>query len=374
MSSRTYKDYYKVLGVGKNATQKEIRNAFRKLARKHHPDANPNNKEAEERFKEINEAYEVLGDGKKRKGYDNFGQAFSGFPPGGTGAGRPPGGMWQNSGGLGDLFDVFTDLGQATSHGPRVRQPQKGADQAYHVYLSFEEALTGAERSISVSREETCATCNGSGAAIGSSRETCPTCGGQGVVASNQGLFSLRRTCPQCLGEGTIIKKPCPACAGRGRVGKSVTENLKIPPGVGDGSRIKFKGKGSAGLNGGPPGDLYIVTQVAPHPYFKRQGSEILLDLPVQFTEAALGSSIKVPTVDGEVKLKIPSGTQDGQTFRLRGKGASKLRGNGRGDMLVKVKIQVPKELSAQERELLVRFAAVRPADHRDRLFKTSSK
>lgn len=366
MSARTYKDYYKILGVGKNATQKEIKDAYRKLARRHHPDANPNTPDSEEKFKEISEAYEVLGDAKKRKEYDQLGQFFGGYRPGGSYDEAWTRGFrdFGDIGGFRDLFDLF-GFGERE----RVSQRVRGQDLVYNVHLSFEEALKGTEVTLRVSRDETCATCGGSGAKPGTAPKTCPTCGGRGLVADNQGFFSISRTCPRCMGRGTITEEACPTCRGAGRVTRTGAETLKIPAGVRDGSRIRFRGKGQAGSGGGPPGDLYIVTKVAPHAFFKRSGSDIILDLPITFTEAALGAKIKIPTIDGEVTLKIPPGTQSGSILRLKGKGAPKLGGGGYGDMLVRVEVQVPAKLSAEERDLLVRLSGVRREDPRRGIF-----
>jgi molecular chaperone DnaJ len=366
-ASRTYKDYYAVLGVGRNATAKEIKDAYRKLARKYHPDANNSDKTNEEKFKEISEAYEILKDPKKRKEYDEFGAYFAGQNPGGA--------SWQDFarassgqaggfsfGGLGDLFDLF-------GAGTRASMRAKGEDITYNVHLSFNEALKGKTVQFLINKEEDCQACGGTGTAPGSSRKSCSTCGGSGMVSENQGFFSMTRPCPACGGQGSVAEKPCSACRGVGRVIRSQAETVKIPAGVTDGSKIKFKGRGQAGQNGGPAGDLYVVTKVAPHPFFRRSGSDVLLDVPITFTEAALGASIEIPTVDGSVSLKIPSGTQNGQTFRLKGKGAPKLKGSGRGDMLATVRIVVPKELSANEKELLIRFASSRK-DNPRRIFK----
>jgi molecular chaperone DnaJ len=245
----------------------------------------------------------------------------------------------------------------------------KGEDITYNVHLSFNEALKGKTVQFLINKEEDCQACGGTGTAPGSSRKSCSTCGGSGMVSENQGFFSMTRPCPACGGQGSVAEKPCSACRGVGRVIRSQAETVKIPAGVTDGSKIKFKGRGQAGQNGGPAGDLYVVTKVAPHPFFRRSGSDVLLDVPITFTEAALGASIEIPTVDGSVSLKIPSGTQNGQTFRLKGKGAPKLKGSGRGDMLATVRIVVPKELSANEKELLIRFASSRK-DNPRRIFK----
>jgi molecular chaperone DnaJ len=372
-SSRVHKDYYAILGVGKNATQKEIKDAYRKLARKYHPDSNKGNKETEEKFKEIGEAYEILKDAKKRKEYDEMGQYFGGFNPGGYGAGFNPGaGEWQNFGGdpgrpggfsgfnggmsfggLGDIFDLFGSGFKAQQKATRT----KGEDVLYNVHLTFDDALKGKTVEFVINREENCGSCGGSGAAPGSGRKTCSVCSGSGYVSNNQGVFGITTPCPACGGQGSAPEKPCPTCQGSGRVRRAKTETYKLPPGVSDGSKIKFRGKGQASIDGGLAGDLFIITKVAPHPFFRRKGSDILLDVPITFVEAAIGASIEIPTVDGEVSLRVPSGTKDGQTFRLRGKGAPKLKGDGRGDMLATARIDVPKELTANEKELLLRFA-----------------
>ncbi|MBS3908611.1 MAG: molecular chaperone DnaJ [Actinobacteria bacterium] len=365
-SSRTYKDYYAVLGVSKNATRKEIKDAYRKLARKYHPDANKSDSTTEEKFKEISEAYEVLKDAKKRKEYDEMGRYFGGPGPGGgrSTAGGADQGFSFN--GFGDLFDLFGGGAGVGRGGARPQQTRtKGSDITYNVSLTFDEALKGKTVTLSVDREETCSSCGGTGAASGSGRVACAACGGRGVVADDQGIFSISRACPNCGGQGSIVERPCAACRGNGRIRAQKSETIKIPAGVADGSKLRFKGKGQAGLNGGPHGDLYVVAKVAKHPYFIRNGSDIQLDLPITFTEAALGASIEAPTVDGSVSLKIPAGTQEGRTFRLRGKGAPKLKGTGRGDMLAKVRITVPTELSGAEKELLVRFADARKEDPR---------
>jgi len=363
-ASRTYKDYYSILGVSKNASQKEIKDAYRKLARKYHPDANKNDKETEEKFKEISEAYEVLKDPKKRKQYDEMGSFYGSFGPGAAG--------WQNftRSSAGFSFDNISDLFDLFGTGTRrTSKHVRGDDIAYNVHLSFDEALKGKTVQFTVNKEETCTTCGGSGAAPGSGRKVCPTCGGSGLIADNQGFFSITKPCPICRGQGSVVEKPCPVCHSSGRLIRPKTETIKIPAGVADGSKLKFKGRGQAGQNGGPPGDLYIIAKVAPHPYFKRKGSDVLLDVPITFVEASLGANIEIPTVDGNVSLKIPAGTQDGQTFRLRDKGAPKLKGCGRGDMLVTVRIDVPKNLAANEKELLIRFANSRK-DNPRQIFK----
>jgi molecular chaperone DnaJ len=365
MRSRTYKDYYKILGVGRDASQKEIKEAYRRLARQYHPDANPGDKEAEEKFKEINEAYEVLSDPKKRQQYDQFGQFFTSFDRGRADFGQD---FWSNLGdfsGFQDLFDIFTDF----TGFRQTKTAQRGNDITYQVSLSFEEALRGTTKPLTITREETCPHCHGAGTRDGKAPSTCPQCGGTGFTTTNHGFFSLKRTCPACYGKGTYVKNPCPRCGGQGTRLRPVTEYLKIPAGVDDGTKLRFKGRGEPGVNGGPSGDLYIITRVTPHPIFKRQNSDILLELPITFVEAALGASIKIPTLEGNVVLKIPPGSQNGQIFRLKGKGAPRIKGHGRGNMLVKLKIDVPKNLRTNERELLIRFAESRRDNPRKKLF-----
>lgn len=367
-SSKVHKDYYAVLGVGKNATQKEIKDAYRKLARKYHPDSNKDDKKTEEKFKEIGEAYEILKDAKKRKEYDEMGQYFGGFNPGAGGWQNFSGGRAKHESGfydagggakfgnMGDIFDLFGS-GFGSQQRQQAKAHTKGEDILYNVHLTFDEALKGKKVEMLINKEETCSSCGGSGAAPGSGRVTCKVCSGSGYVSDNQGVFGITRVCPGCSGQGSTPEKSCPTCRSSGHVRRAKTESVKLPPGVSDGSKIKFRGKGQASYDGGPAGDLYIITKVAAHPYFKRKGSDILLDVPVTFVEAAMGASIEIPTIDGGVSLKIPPGTKDGQTFRLRGKGAPKLKGEGRGDMLVAARIEVPKKLSANEKELLLRFA-----------------
>jgi len=370
MNGRKFKDYYSILGVEKGASKKDLKKAYHDLARKYHPDANPNNKNAEEKFKEISEAYEVLSDPKKRKEYEE-GVRF--YESGGFAGGRGEGfGQGAPYGGVGDftnLFDMFGDFSGFAGAGQPQRE--RGKDLHYHIRLTFEDALKGLATRINVSRDESCPVCFGSGAKPGTSPKICPECQGRGVVAQNEGFFSLSRACSRCLGKGTIIESACPNCKGGGKSPKIQKITVKIPPGVKDGSKIRFKGKGGLGSNGGPPGDLYIITQVAPHSVFKRDGNDILLDLPITFTEAALGANVKVPTLDGAVSLKMPAGTQEGKSFRLRGKGTPSPAGGGRGDMLIKVRIAVPNKLNAKEKEALGKFAELHkenPREHLERL------
>jgi molecular chaperone DnaJ len=353
------KDYYKILGVERGASAEEIKKAYRRLAKKYHPDANPNNKEAEERFKEVNEAYQVLSDPQKKAEYD---RALSFYEQGGVG---DVGFSFEDFGF--DFEEPFSRLFDFFGFRRERRGPRRGEDVLYRLRVSFKDAMKGAVVTIPLTREVYCDSCRGSGVREGSQRITCPNCGGRGMVSVSQGFFSLSRTCPRCLGEGTIVKNPCPLCHGRGR--REVTEKVKvkIPAGVETGSKIRLSGLGSVGESGGPPGDLYVLVEVAPHPFFQREGDDIWIDLPVTFPEAALGAVLSVPTLNGKVKLRIPPGTQNDQVFRLKGKGAPNLRG-GRGDLMVKIKVAVPSRLTPSEKKLLKEFARVHNFDPRKEL------
>jgi molecular chaperone DnaJ len=345
------KDYYAVLGVAKNATQAEIKKAYRGLAQKHHPDANRGDKAAEERFKEVSSAYDVLGDEGKRKEYDRVREmASAGFR---SGAG--PGGSFRfedlgfDPGAFGDIFDLFGGGRR------RARPAQRGSDLETEVQISFEDSIVGTTVPLRIAGAAPCETCGGSGAEPGTQAHTCPECGGSGSVTVDQGPFSLSRGCPRCGGSGRVIDKPCRTCGGSGQTRKTRTLSVKIPAGIETGARIRLSGRGESGPPGGRPGDLYVTVRVAPHAYFGRRGSDLTLELPVTFPEAALGANVKVPTLNGAVTLKIPSGTSQGRTFRVRGRGAPK-RGGGRGDLLVTVNVEVPTRLSKEERELLEQF------------------
>jgi molecular chaperone DnaJ len=370
------KDYYETLGVPKSATADEVKKAYRRLARKHHPDAGG----SEEKFKEVGEAYEVLSDKEKRAQYDQYGAYFGGnVPPGGGGQGGPagwpggapgPGGFSYTNVDMGDLGDLFGNLfGGGTPGGPTVGGPtqtraaaQRGRDLTYEVSLTFAEALKGVSTKVDVQRTESCPTCHGSGAAPGTSPTTCPVCQGSGHVAQGQGVFSFSRPCPRCGGSGKIIETPCSTCRGKGQVVRAKPVTVQIPAGVTDGGKIRFKGKGESGISGGPAGDLYVITRIKPHPYFTREGADVALELPVTVAEAALGAQLEIPTPSGRVKLKIAPGTQDGKVYKLPGKGAARLKGSGTGDMKVRVKVVVPEELNAEQKELLKRFASSRGA------------
>ena len=343
------KSPYEVLGVPKNASQDEIKKAYRKLARQHHPDANAGDKDSEERFKEVQGAYDTLSDSDKRKQYDSFGSTN----------GRVPGGFnWNASegvdfGNLGDLGDIFGGLFGGGMGGRAEPRGQRGNDVEVQVNLSFDDALKGVETKIPVQLEVACHTCHGSGAKPGTAPKVCPQCGGRGVVAESQGFFAISQPCPRCRGNGTIIEEPCPTCRGTGRERRTKRYTVKIPAGVKDGSRIRLKGKGEAGYDGAPAGDLYVVTRVEPSKTYTRRGDDLVVEVSVNFADAALGTTASVPTPDGPVSVKIPAGSEDGKLLRVRGKGAPKLKGGGRGDVLARLKITVPKKLSKKERELL---------------------
>ena len=352
------KDYYGVLGVPKNASAAEIKKAYRKLAQKHHPDANAGDPKAEERFKEVSAAYDVLGDEEKRAAYDRVremgaGGFGAGFPgAGGTGS-EGPGGFRYETVDVGDLSDLFGGMfggSRGRARRPQARQ-RRGADLETEVRLSFDDAMAGVTIPVTLDGPAVCTTCHGSGAAPGTQPVICATCGGSGQVAVNQGFFQMEQTCPTCSGTGRTIETPCPTCQGSGAVRRSRTVKVKVPAGVNDGARIRVAGRGEPGGPGGQPGDLYVRVRVGEHPVFGRKGDNLTVDLPVSYPEAALGANVKVPTLNGPVTLKVPAGTPSGKTFRVKGKGAPK-RG-GHGDLLVTVNVDVPKKLSKREKELL---------------------
>ena len=355
-------DYYELLGVSRTATPEEIKKAYRKLAMKYHPDRNQGDKEAEHKFKDISEAYEVLSDTEKRQRYDQFGHdgVKSAFGPGGFDFGRDftHSGDLQDIlgslfGGGGGLFDELFGGGRRRSRS----ETQRGADLRFELDIDLEEAVFGSEREITVPINEPCPTCNGSGTAKGKKRETCQQCGGHGSVISGGGFFQVRQTCPVCNGEGQIIRDPCHQCQGHGRVKMRKRLHLRIPKGVETGSRLRLTGKGEGGLHGGPAGDLYVVLRIAPHELFERRGDDLYCEVPVPFEIAALGGEIQVPTVDGFAKLTLAPGTESGKVFRLRGKGMPSLDGYGRGDLHVGVVGEVPTRLSAKQKKLLKEFA-----------------
>jgi molecular chaperone DnaJ len=354
------KDLYEILGVSKGASAEEIKKAYRKLARKYHPDKNPGDAEAEERFKEIQGAYDVLSDPERRKQYDQVGPRIF------SGAGGP-GGNYEWSGSIGDFGDLSDLLGgffgRGSGRGASGRQRsrgQRGTDLAVTVNLSFEDSLKGLTTKIPVELETACSACGGSGAEPGTTPTICPECRGRGVTAEDEGFFAFSRPCPRCGGNGTIVEKPCRACNGSGRQRRTKRYTVKIPAGVKDGTQIRLKGKGEAGIAGGPPGDLLVTTRVAKSPVYERRGADLVVEVPVGYSTAALGGEVEVPTPEGAVSLKIPGGTESGKLFRIRGRGAPKLNGGGKGDVLARVRIDVPKRINKRERELLEELRKVR--------------
>jgi molecular chaperone DnaJ len=334
---------YETLGVPKSASQDEIKKAYRKLVRQHHPDRNPGDEAAEERFKDVQAAYDVLSDPEKRQQYDRFGTV--GPQMGGPG---PAGGFGDFD--LGDLFGGLFNRGGRAQRGP---VPERGADLEVVVRVSFEDALEGATVRVPVETDAACHTCGGSGARPGTAPKICPQCNGRGVVSESQGFFALSQPCPRCRGNGTVIEEPCATCHGSGRERMTKRYQVKIKPGVSDGTRIRLANKGEPGRHGGPPGDLFVVTRVTPSPLYERRGADLLIDVPVTYPEAALGATVQVPTPDGKVSLKVPAGSQDGKLLRLKGRGAPKLNGGGKGDLLARVRLTVPQKLTKAEREAL---------------------
>jgi len=345
------RDYYEILGIEKNASEAEIKKAFKRLAMKYHPDRNPDNKEAEEKFKEAKEAYEVLADPQKRSAYDQFGHAGV-DPSAGMG-----GGGFGGAGGasFSDIFgDVFGDIfGGGRARGGGGSRAFRGDDLQYNLELSLEDAVRGTQVDVRIPTHVTCDECGGSGAKKGTSPTTCPTCGGVGQVRMQQGFFSLQQTCPRCHGSGNIINDPCGKCHGQGRIQKHKTLSVKIPAGVDSGDRIRLSGEGEAGEHGGPPGDLYVQISVRPPPIFERDGTDLYCEVPINMVTAALGGEMEVPTLDGRVKLKIPPETQGGKQFRLRGKGVRSVRGAQVGDLMCKVQVETPVNLTKRQKELL---------------------
>ncbi|HCN91399.1 MAG TPA: molecular chaperone DnaJ [Oxalobacteraceae bacterium] len=347
------RDFYEILGVAKNASDDEIKKAYRKLAMKYHPDRNPDSKGSEDKFKEAKEAYEMLSDTQKREAYDRYGHA--GVDPNMGGGGGFGG---NGAGGFADAFgDIFGDIfggggarGGRSSGGPQV---YRGADLRYNLEISLEQAAHGFDTTIRVPSWDACEVCDGSGAKPGTAPATCPTCGGHGQVRMQQGFFSIQQTCPKCHGTGKIIPTPCTTCSGAGRIKRNKTLEVKIPGGIDDGMRIRSSGNGEPGMNGGPPGDLYVEIHIKPHPVFQRDGDDLHCEMPISFSKAALGGEIEVPTLNGKASFTIPEGTQSGKTFRLRSKGIKGVRSGYAGDMFCHVVVETPVKLTERQKELL---------------------
>ncbi|MEZ5499416.1 MAG: molecular chaperone DnaJ [Steroidobacteraceae bacterium] len=347
------RDYYKILDVPRNAAEADIKKAYRRLAMKYHPDRNPGDKEAEEHFKEAKEAYEVLSDAQQRAVYDQHGHAGVEAAKAGQ-----PGGGFSGGDAFGDIFgEVFGDIFGGGRRG-RANQVFRGADLRYELTLDLRQAVFGHEVEIEVPKLVSCDVCGGTGAAKGSNPEVCPTCNGNGQVRMSQGFFQLQQTCPRCRGSGKVVKNPCDNCLGQGRIRRSKRLSVKIPAGVDTGDRIRLAGEGEAGPNGGPPGDLYVEIRVGDHDIFERDGEHLSCEVPVSFATASIGGSVEVPTLDGQVMLKIPAGTQSGRIFRLRGKGVKPVRGATAGDLFCRVMVETPVNLSSEQKELLRKLDA----------------
>jgi len=352
------RDYYEILGINKGASEKELKKAYRRMAMKYHPDRNPGDEQAEAQFKEINEAFEVLSDAQKRQAYDQFGHAGVDPNSGMGGAG--------GFGNFGDMFgDIFGDIFSGAQGGGYRQSSRRGADLRYNIELDLKEVVQGVTKTITVPSSDPCDVCNGSGAKKGTKPIVCQTCQGQGQVRIQQGFFAVQQTCPACHGVGEIIKERCSSCHGEGRKRTSKSLSVKIPAGIDTGDRIRLTGEGEMSLSGGPSGDLYVQVNVRDHPIFQRDGKHLYCDIPVSFVDAALGSELEVPTLDGRVKLKIPSETQTGKMFRLRGKGVTSTRGGGAGDLICKVSIETPVKLSEHQKTLLKEFQESMESDGR---------
>ena len=355
------RDCYDILGVNRDASDEDIKKSYRKLAMKFHPDRNPDSKDAEEKFKEVKEAYEILSEPEKRRAYDAYGHA--GVNPQ-MGAG--PGGFAGGGEGFGGFSEAFGDIFGEIFGGARGRggqQVYRGADLRYNMDITLEQAARGTETKIRIPSLDECATCHGSGAKPGTKPKTCHTCNGQGQVRLQQGFFSIQQTCPTCHGTGKVIPEPCAACGGAGRTKNHKTLSVKIPAGVDDGDRIRLSGEGEGGMNGGPPGDLYVVVQLKPHSVFQREGADLHCEMPISFTIAALGGEINIPTLEGEAKIKIPAETQTGQVFRLRGKGIRPIRQTSAGDLMCHVVVETPVRLAERQRELLRELEEINKKD-----------
>jgi molecular chaperone DnaJ len=353
------RDYYEVLGLNRDASEEDIKKAYRKLAMKHHPDRNPDSKDGEEKFKEAKEAYEVLSEAQKRRAYDAYGHAGVNPQMGGMG----PGGDGQGFGGFAEAFgDIFSDIfggGQGRGRSSVYR----GADLRYNLEASLEQAARGTETKIRIPTMETCETCHGTGAKAGTQPKTCETCHGSGTVRLSQGFFSIQQTCPTCHGSGKMITDPCATCRGAGRLKKHKTLSVKIPAGVDEGDRIRLSGEGEAGVNGGPAGDLYVVIHLKEHGVFQRDGDDLHCEMPISFSQAALGGEIEIPTLDGSAKIKVPPETQTGQVFRLRGKGIKGVRSSYPGDLLCEVVLETPVRLTDRQKELLREIEEINKRD-----------
>lgn len=359
-------DLYATLGVSRTASADDIKKAYRKLARVHHPDANPGDPKAEERFKEISHAHDVLSDPDKRREYDARLRFGGRAPNGGSGAGTAGG----DAGGFGDFADLFSSIfrsGRGRAH--QEPAPHRGADVEVEVNLSFEQAMAGVQVPVSVETPVACADCGGSGARPGTNPRLCPDCKGRGVRGRDVGAFAFSEPCPRCGGNGTVIDDPCPTCGGSGSTSTRSQIKVKIPPGVKDGTKIRLKGKGQPGTRGGPAGDLQVVTRVAPSRLYTRSGDDLVINVPVTFAEAALGAQVEVPTLGGRVKLTVPPGSAEGRSLRIAGQGAPRLKGGGKGDLIAKLRVQVPRELSAEQRKALEKFAKLDQRDPRETLF-----
>jgi len=355
------RDYYEVLGVNRDASDDDIKKAYRKLAMKWHPDRNPDNPKSEERFKEAKEAYEILTDAQKRPLYDQFGHAGVDQAAGAGGFGAGAAGA-----GFGNFADAFGDIFSDIFGGGRGGRSSvyRGADLRYNLEISLEDAARGTETRIRIPAMEECATCKGSGAKPGTSPTTCPTCQGHGQVRMQQGFFSIQQTCPRCHGTGKIVASPCQTCGGAGRVKQHKTLSVKIPAGVDEGDRIRLSGEGEAGMNGGPAGDLYVVIHLKPHTVFTRDHNDLHCEMPISITTTALGGDIEIPTLDGYAKIKVPPGTQTGQMFRLRGKGIKGVRSSGHGDLICHVAVETPVNLTSRQRELLLELESIIQKDN----------
>jgi len=353
-------DYYEVLGVSRDASDQELKSAYRKMALKYHPDRNPGDHAAEEKFKQASEAYQVLCDADKRAAYDRYGHA-------GVGA-SGPGGFGGFAGGvdIGDIFgDLFGEMFNAGGGPHRGSRQQRGDDLRFDLTIDFEDAIFGAETEIKIRRLDICPTCSGRGSASGRGPTVCAQCHGRGQIRYQQGFFSVARTCGACGGTGSIIGDPCQTCRGETRVAKELKLNVKVPPGVEDGTRIRYSGEGDAGRAGGPKGDLYVVLSIRPHDFFERNGQDLQCVVPISFPQAALGAEIEIPGIDGPVNLKIPEGTQSGKELRVRGRGVPFLNEKGNGDLVVKVLVQVPRKLSRAQRDLVTKLAELMNVDNK---------